>query len=477
MTNKTSKLIAPALLVPFIMVTSLFALWGFANDITNPMVAAFKNILLISNFESSLVQFAFYGGYGFMAFPAALFIKRYSYKSGILLGLLLYAVGCFCFIPSGWMMAFWAFLISYFIMTCGLAFLETCANPFILSMGDPETATRRLNLAQSFNPMGSILGMFVAKNIILEHLNPMDEAARTVLKGTSPESFSKIAQSDVSIIILPYAILGVVVTVFLCVFFFSRLPHNADDEDRNLDISPTLKRLFKNPQYIEGVLAQMFYVGVQIMCWTFIIQYAENTLGLKKADAQFFNIIAMVMFVSSRFICTFILKYINQGMLLLLLATGGGLLILNTIFGGGNLHAGVEFEALRQQVAQAGFFAHLFIYLKAPFVISGMSGLVTLILASCCMSLMFPTIYGVALRDVGKDAKIASAGLVMAIVGGCLMTPMQGWIMDQSDFNLLFTTLSSVRMSFVLPFICFLVIAAYGYRTVTHPKRTALKTT
>lgn len=477
MTNKTSKLIPAALLLPFILVTSLFALWGFANDITNPMVAAFKNILLISNFESSLVQFAFYGGYGFMAFPAALFIKRYSYKRGILLGLLLYAVGCFCFIPSGWMMAFWAFLISYFIMTCGLAFLETCANPFILSMGDPDTATRRLNLAQSFNPMGSILGMFVAKNVILEHLNPMDEAARSALKGTDMEAFNKIAASDVSVIILPYAILGIVVTIFFCVFLFSHLPHNADDENRSLDVMPTLKRLLKNAQYVEGVIAQMFYVGVQIMCWTFIIQYAEKTLGLTKADAQFYNIIAMVMFVSSRFICTFLLKYINQGMLLLLLATGGGLLILNTIFGGGNPNAGAEFKLLLQQSAQAGFWAHLAIYLKAPFVISGMSGLVTLILASCCMSLMFPTIYGVALRDVGKDAKIASAGLVMAIVGGCLMTPMQGWLMDQSDFNLLFTTLSSVRMSFILPLTCFLVIAAYGYRTLTHPKRTALQTT
>ncbi len=473
MTEKKAKLIPPTLILPFILVTSLFALWGFANDITNPMVAAFKNILLISNFESSLVQFAFYGGYGFMAFPAALFIKRYSYKSGILLGLLLYAIGCFCFIPAGWMMAFWAFLFSYFVMTCGLAFLETCANPFILSMGDAETATRRLNLAQSFNPMGSILGMFVAKNMILEHLNPMDEAARTTLRGTSVEAFNKIAASDLAIIILPYAILGVVVTLFFCVFFFSRLPRNAEDEDRNLDVLPTLKRLMKNAQYIEGVITQMFYVGVQIMCWTFIIQYAEKTLGLTKADAQFYNIIAMVMFVSSRFICTFLLKFINQGMLLLLLAFVGGFLILNTIFGGGNMQAGAEFKLLLQQSAEAGFWAQLGVYLKAPFVISGMSGLVTLILASSCMSLMFPTIYGVALRDVGKDAKIASAGLVMAIVGGCLMTPMQGWIMDQSDFNLLFTTLSSVRMSFILPFVCFIVIAAYGYRTLTHPKRVA----
>jgi len=469
MTETKAKLVPTSLILPFMLVTSLFALWGFANDITNPMVAAFKNILLISNFESSLVQFAFYGGYGFMAFPAALFIKRYSYKSGILLGLILYAIGCFCFIPAGGLMVFWAFLVSYFIMTCGLAFLETCANPFILSMGDSETATRRLNLAQSFNPMGSILGMFVAKNMILERLNPLDEAGRTALRATNVDAFNTIAASDLSIIILPYTLLGIVVSVFVCVFFFTRLPTNSEDENRELDVLPTLKRLLKNPQYVEGVITQMFYVGVQIMCWTFIIQYAEKTLGLTKADAQFYNIIAMVMFVSSRFICTFLLKFINQGMLLLVLATCGSLLMLHTIFGGGNMSAGDEFKLLLQQSSQAGFWANLLVYLKAPFAISGMSGLVTLILASSCMSLMFPTIYGVALRDVGKDAKIASAGWVMAIVGGCLMTPMQGWIMDQSDFNLLFTTLSSVRMSFMLPFICFLVIAAYGYRTLKLP--------
>ncbi|HQI29177.1 MAG TPA: MFS transporter, partial [Sedimentisphaerales bacterium] len=176
---KPSVSVVPAqILGAFVLVTTLFALWGFANDITNPMVAAFKNILLISNFESSLVQFAFYGGYCVMAIPASLFIKRFSYKAGILTGLLLYALGCLMFIPSGWMMAFWAFLLSYFVMTCGLSFLETSANPYILAMGPEDTATRRLNLAQSFNPMGSLTGMFVAMSLILANLNPMTETGR-----------------------------------------------------------------------------------------------------------------------------------------------------------------------------------------------------------------------------------------------------------------------------------------------------------
>lgn len=463
---KTSKpLVPPALILPFCLVTVLFAAWGFANDITNPMVAAFKNILLISNFESSLVQFAFYGGYLVMAFPAAFFIKRYSYKNGILLGLAFYAVGCLLFIPSGYMMSFVAFLLSYFIMTTGLAFLETCANPFILSMGPPETATRRLNFAQSFNPMGSLAGMFVASRFILAKLDKADEAARTALRAESVEKFNEIARNDVSVIVGPYAILGIAMLALLVVFFLARLPHNTDDDNTRLDIGPTMKRLFTNAHYVWGVVAQMFYVGVQIMCWTFIIQYAGQTLGIPKPEAQNYNIIAMVMFLTFRFVCTFLLKYFNSGALLTTLALGGGLLVLCTMFGGGNPEAGAQFAALLEQAQGAGPLAAIAVYFKAPFVIPGMFGLVALILASACMSLMFPTIYGITLRTVGDDAKIGAAGLVMAVGGGCLMTPIQGWIMDWPAVNLGFMTLDSVRFSFVLPLLSFIIITAYGART------------
>jgi FHS family L-fucose permease-like MFS transporter len=435
MKNNSTSLIPANLLMPFILVTSLFALWGFANDITNPMVAAFKNILLISNFESSLVQFAFYGGYCVMAIPAALFVKKFSYKSGILLGLILYALGCLLFIPSGWLMAFWAFLLSYFIMTCGLSFLETSANPYILAMGDEATATRRLNFAQSFNPMGSLTGMLVARNLILCKLDPMTEDARRELLKTSPDAFNQIAKHDLSVIIGPYAILGIVVVIFFVVFLITRLPRSTHDENRDLSVGATLKRLLKNANYVEGVIAQAFYVGVQIMCWTFIIQYAEAEMGLSKAQGQFYNMIAMGMFVCSRFICTFLLKYLNPGALLAVLATLGTVLIMGVIF------------------------------------LPGMPGLYCLVAASATMSLMFPTIYGIALKGLGDDAKLGAAGLIMAIGGGCLMPPLQGWIMDQSAFNLIFTTLSSVRMSFTLPLICFVVVALYGLKTYLRSKQ------
>ena len=410
-------------LFPFILVTSLFALWGFANDITNPMVAAFKNILLISNFESSLVQFAFYGGYCLMAIPAAIFIQKFNYKSGILVGLTLYAVGCLLFIPAWNAMAFWAFLLAYFVMTCGLAFLETTANPYILSLGSEATATQRLNLAQAFNPIGSLTGMWVAKEYILSRLNPATETERISLGKTDPEALRVIQQSDLDIVGVPYLLLGGVVFCFLLLFLLSRLPQR-NRSVQSSSVGAIARRLIVNKRYVYAVVAQVFYVGVQIMVWTFIIHYAEKELNMPKATAQGYNMLAMVFFVTSRFICTFLLKYIRPSWLLTCLALGGILFTTGTIF------------------------------------ISGMTGLYCLIAISICMSLMFPTIYGIALDGLGDDAKLASAGLILAIGGGCLMPPLQGLLIDKAVW---FPALSSVRVSFILPLICFLVIAHFGY--------------
>ena len=419
------RVIQPRYLFPFVLVTSLFALWGFANDITNPMVAAFKNVLLLSNTQSSLVQTAFYGGYCFMAIPAAIFIKRFSYKSGILMGLALYVTGCLLFVPAGGMQQFAPFLAAYFIMTCGLSFLETTANPYVLSMGSEITATRRLNLAQAFNPIGSITGMFVAKEFILARLDATSEAERRVLWETNRPEFDAIAQSDLGVITGPYVILGVVVAVVFGIFALAKFPRSSATPSKGLDLGGTLSRLLKRPVYVWGVIAQAFYVGAQIMCWTFIIQYAEATMGMSKTDAQGYNIIAMVIFVSSRFICTFILKYLRPGQLLGSLALGGGVLTLGTIF------------------------------------LPGMVGLWCLVAVSACMSLMFPTIYGLALDGLGEDAKLASAGLILAIGGGCLMPPLQAMMIDQEAI----LGLSGARISFSLPLLCFVVIAAYGFMT------------
>ena len=420
-------------IVPFILITSCFALWGFANDITNPMVKAFSKIFRMSATDGALVQVAFYGGYFAMAFPAAMFIRRYSYKAGVLVGLGLYALGALLFYPAKMTGEYYPFLAAYFILTCGLSFLETSSNPYILSMGTEETATRRLNLAQSFNPMGSLLGMFVAMNFIQAKLNPLDTAARAQLNDVQ---FAAVKESDLSVLIAPYLAIGIVIFAMFMLILIKKMPHNGD-KNHDINFVPTLRRIFSLPHYREGVIAQFFYVGVQIMCWTFIIQYGTPILmaeGMTEQAAevmsQQYNIIAMVIFCCSRFICTFLLRYINTGQLLMILAIAGGALVCGVIF----MH--------------------------------NIYGLYCLVGVSACMSLMFPTIYGIALTGLGDDAKFGAAGLIMSILGGSVLPPLQASIIDRGELF----GMPAVNVSFVLPFICFVVIAIYGQRTYMRSK-------
>lgn len=425
-TAKKIPVVSKQYLLPFIVITSLFALWGFANDITNPMVAAFGTVMEISTAKAALVQLAFYGGYATMAIPAALFVRKYSYKKGILLGLTLYAIGALLFYPAAEFEVFGFFLGSLYILTFGLAFLETTANPFILSMGDEKTATRRLNLAQAFNPIGSLLGMFVASKFILVALDSdkRNEAGELLFSSLNALEKSVIRTHDLEIIRNPYIILGFVVIAMFIVVSLVKMPVRKRLENHS-SAAASFKRLFKNGKYKEGVLAQLFYVAAQIMCWTFIIQYAGN-LGVSKAEAQNYNIIAMTIFLCSRFISTFLMKYINAKKLLMLFAICAMVTISGVI------------------------------------LIEGMMGLYLLVATSAFMSLMFPTIYGIALDGLSKeDTALGAAGLVMAIVGGALMPILQGILIDMGKIG----SFSGVNFSFILPFICFCFIAIYGYRT------------
>lgn len=415
-------------LIPFILITSCFALWGFANDITNPMVKAFSKIFRMSVTDGALVQVAFYGGYFAMAFPAAIFIRRFSYKAGVILGLGLYTIGAFLFYPAMLTGQYFPFLIAYFILTCGLSFLETSCNPFILSMGSEETATRRLNLAQAFNPIGSLMGMWVAMTFIQARLNPMGSEERATL--TEPE-FIAMRDADLWTLVQPYLILGVVIMVMLILIALVKMP-TAGDSEKSINFLPTLKRIFRLPRYREGVIAQFFYVGAQIMCWTFIIQYGTRVFmaeGMAETDAevlsQKFNIGAMVFFCISRFVCTFLLKYVNPGRLLAILAILAGVLTLGVI--------GIENRL-------------------GVYCLVGVSG---------CMSLMFPTIYGIALDRLGDDAKFGAAGLIMSILGGSVLPPVQASIIDCGTIG----GFPAVNLSFVLPLICFVVVAWYGIRS------------
>lgn len=419
------KLVEKKYLLPFIVVTTLFALWGFANDITNPMVAAFQTLMELPAAKASLIQFAFYGGYATMAIPAALFIRKYSYKSGILLGLALYAVGAFLFIPAAARQSFTFFCFSLYILTFGLAFLETTANPFILSLGSKENATRRLNMAQAFNPVGSLAGMAVASMVVLPNLlsDKRDAAGAVVFPMLSETEKAEIRLHDLAVIRNPYVILGVVVLVMLVVIALVKVPTTNAQSPKTA--KGTLGRLWRNRIYREGVIAQVFYVAAQIMVWTFIIQYADN-LGISKATAQNYNIVAMCLFLCGRFLSTWLMKYTDGRRLLTIFGICAGLCSLGAI------------------------------------LIVGKAGLYCLVGISLFMSLMFPTIYGTALEKVSlEDASLGAAFLVMAIVGGALMPPLQGVIIDCGTIF----GHPAVNVSYALPLLCFIIVAIYGFRS------------
>lgn len=441
MGNVSAKLVERKYLVTFILITTLFALWGFANDITNPMVAVFKTTLEISNFKAALVQFAFYGGYATMAIPAAFFIRKYSYKSSILLGLGLYAIGAFMFIPSASTQSFLLFCLSLYILTFGLAFLETTANPYILSLGSPETATRRLNLAQAFNPVGSLTGMIIASQVVLSNLYSNNDAVSATygvgdFSQLDVATKTMIREHDLNTIRNPYVAIGVVVVLmFIIIAVFVNKNVAKGEQKEQPKAKDSLRRLWKNKIYREGVISQMFYVAAQIMCWTFIIQYAGR-IGIEKDVAQWWNIGAMALCLSGRFIGTFLMKFVNTRKLLMLFGIGA-------------------------MCCTAG-----------AILINGMAGLVCLVAISIFMSIMFPTIYGIALEDVREDTTLGAAFLVMAIVGGAIMPPLQGAIIDLDETAPgIFGSVSATNFSFILPFICFLIVTIYGYRTMKMAKR------
>ncbi|WP_109830964.1 L-fucose:H+ symporter permease [Reichenbachiella versicolor] len=426
---KKRVIVAKDIILPFIVITSLFALWGFANDVTNPMVTAFKKVMPeLSWFEAYLVQFAFYFGYGCMAIPAALFIRWKSYKSGIILGLGLYATGAFLFFPASSLESYPFFLISLYVITCGLALLETTANPLVLSLGDQETATQRLNLAQSFNPIGSLTGMTVAQFVVLDKIKSADYDETTYAVLDAAEK-AAIKTADLGIISVPYLAIGAVVLVIMVVFIIMKLP--AGQEHVSLTFKESIQKVFARKAFFPGVLAQMFYVGAQIMCWTAIFQYVEylNLSEGKELVATYWNMLAMGIFLAGRFLGTALLSKIKAPKLL------------------------------------SAFAACAIACCFGAIVTPGMPGLISLVCISLFMSIMFPTIYGIALKDMGDEAKVGSAFLVMAIVGGAIFPPMQGLIIDAGGSGLsdtLIMGVPEVKFSFIMPMICIAMVGLYG---------------
>lgn len=397
----------------FLLVSLLFLFWGVANNMNDTLLAAFKRIMSMSDLQTSFVQFAFFGAYFCIALPAALFIRRFSYKAGIILGLALYAVGTMLFYPAGQAASYPFFLFAIYVMACGCAVLETTANPFILSMGPAESATRRLNIAQTFNPIGAICGILLSRHFILGELNSADAAERA---GMDAEALRGIQAHELDAISGTYMLLGGILLVLLVVIAFTRMPGGRDDSSA-WSFKATLARLRERRRYSYGVLAQFFYVGVQTGVWSFTIRYVMACAQTDESRASLAFLASIVAFTLFRFFFTWLMKYVKPARLLTAAAVAGAACVAVAI------------------------------------VFPGPVGIAAVIAVSACMSLMFPTIYGIALEGIGSDdTKIAASGLIMAILGGAVITPVQALVSD----------LAGVAVSFSVPLVCFVVILIYS---------------
>lgn len=420
-TNRKIPLIRPGNRWPFMLITSLFFLWGLANNMTDTLLAAFKKIMSMSDFQTSWIQMAFYGSYFLLAFPAALFIKKYNYKSGVLLGLGLFIMGAFLFYPSSISMVYEHFLIALFVLAGGLSILETAANPYIISMGAEETATMRLNLAQSFNPFGSIAGILLSKFFILSNLNALDAEERS---GMNLSELQTVQAQELSSVMITYVGVACFLVFIWILVKRTNMPTVASDKSR-MDVLPTLKRLLKNKNYCGSVVAQFFYVGAQIGLWSYTIRYTMQELGTDEEQAASFYLASLILFSIARFVFTFLMKYIEPKTLLIVAAAAGALCTFMVIYG------------------------------------HGLTGVIALVMTSGCMSLMFPTIYGLGMRKLGADAKIGGSGLIMAILGGAVLTAVQGLVSD---------TTGSINLSFYVPLFCFIIVGIYALLQ-RNPKR------
>lgn len=463
---ENQRIIPKGIIFPFVLLTTLFFAWAVPNNLTDTMLAAFKRIMSLTDSKTAWIQVVCYLlGYGFFAIPGAYFIKKYSYKSGVMLGLGMYALGAFLFYPAmlssqvNVNFSFIMYLFAIFILFAGLSVLETSTNSYVCAIGSPETATRRLNFAQSFNPFGAITGVVISHIFILSQLNTKSAFERVTLPA---EELAAIQAAELQAVTTTYVVVGLVMVVLLLAFFLTKMPKLKED-DKNFNFGPTMRRLLKNKNYVWGVIAQFFYVGAQIAVWSFVIRYViqqlhldmviqqlgENpatvdiTNALRNVEpiAQFFYtvcektgldallprtaeqaaatyyIISLIFFVIARFISTALMKYIKPTNLLSALAIMAVICTLITIYA------------------------------------DGIAGVYALVGISGCMSLMFPTIYGIGISGLGDDTKMGGAGMVMAIAGAAILTQIQGVVSDQ---------LKNIQLAYWVPAIGFIIITYYG---------------
>lgn len=405
------------MMVPFALLVTCFAAWGVAANMTDPLVKVFSKVFTMSTVQAALVQFCYYGAYFCLALPAAFINRRYSYKAGVLTGLGLAAAGAILFYPASLVMTYGFFLLALFVLAAGLSILETSANPFVIAMGPVSNATRRLNLAQAFNPVGTNIGVLLAATLILPNLHVATGAERAAISG---EALRAIQSAELTAVMMPYVSMALVLVLIWVGIAVTRMPTMREISEHGhseIHFRATLGHLLHNRHYRFGVVAQFFNVAAQTCTWTFTIQYVQDATGVDEAGAGQYLQYSLLVFLVSRFIMTLALGYLRPARLLMTMALAGIVLCTYAVFN------------------------------------VGIYGVWAVVSISACLSLMFPTIYGIALHGLGDDTKFGAAGLVMAILGGALMPLVQGALIDRFG----------AATSFIVPAACFLVVAAYGW--------------
>lgn len=414
--KKSHSMIPPGAVLPFILLSSCFLWWAIANNLTDPLVRVFKQTFQMSTFQASLIQMAFYGGYFCMALPGAMIARKFTYKTGVLVGLGVYAIGCFLLYPAMLTEQFALFCFAFYVLACGLAVLETNANPYVMVLGSEESATRRLNFAQSFNPIGAIIGILLCRNMIMARL-PKDVDGNLSI---APEQTSEALNT----VILPYLVVASILALVWILILKTKMP-KASETDKHLHFFSTMKRLLKNKNYSFSVFAQFCYVGIQITVWTYTNFYIPEAIGVTQEVALAYHTVALVLFAVMRWVFTGLMTFFRASVLLLL----------------------------------ASIFA--IVAMVCVIYIGGMVGVIALVCVSGFMSLMFPTIFGLGCSDLGEDTKIASSGQIMAIVGGAVVTPMQGAMVDKWG----------IYQSYWLPLLCFVIVGIYATTRLKHEKK------
>ena len=447
--NNNAPVVPRKYLSIFIMLVSCFALWGLLNNMTDNLVPAFQKIFRTSQSTAGYVQISFYGAYSVIAIFASLLIQKKGYRVGVLVGLGVYVIGAMLYVPACIAQSFWTYITGIFIVAGGCAVLETTCNPYVLALGDESTSVRRLNFAQMFNPLGSLAGIVLAQQFILANLHPATADERA---NMDPAALDGIVRNELFWVCVPYVGLCVICALIWCFFFFSKRSSVDEVQSEKTNFPEIFKILAHSPKWYLGVIAQVFYVGVQIAAWTWMNVYCQKELGVTAKDGATYYLIAICTFILCRWVATFCMKYVDPAKLMALFAV----------------------------CAIACSFGVMYIPTKVIFTICGLPfswNVICLVLMSGFMSLMFPTIYGIALGGIDSRAhKIGAAGLIMAIVGGALLTPWMAQIIGSQnsiwakltymfdstwDTNLKLSN-ASLRASFIVPVICFAVVLAYS---------------